>query len=105
MEYGGKQMPGIQAQAIGRSADEHLTILVSNRTGEPYEPQLMIDGKRYKGRINYRYVADEKLNATNGGNAEMEGSGEVEVRIQEWRGKSTELVIPKNSFGILKVRR
>ena len=105
IEYGGKQMSGIQAQAIGRNADEHLTVLVSNRTGEQYEPQLLIDGKRYKGSINYRYVANERLNATNGGNAEMEGSGKVEVRIQEWRGKSTELVIPKNSFGILKVRR
>ena len=103
IEYKGKQMPGIQAQAIGGSAVEHLTILVSNRTGEQYEPQLLIDGKRYKGDIDYRYVADERLNATNGGNAEMEGTAEIEVRIQEWRGKSTELVIPENSFGILMI--
>ena len=101
MEYKDKQMPGIQAQAIGGTAVEHLTILVSNRTGEQYEPQLLIDGKRYKGNIHYRYVADDRLNASNGGNAEMEGSAKIEVRIQEWRGKSTELVIPKNSFGIL----
>ena len=105
MEYKEKQMPGIQAQAIGGDAAEHLTILVSNRTGEQYEPQLLIDGKRYKGSINYRYVADERLNASNGGNAEMEGSANIEVRIQEWRGKSAELVIPKNSFGILKLKR
>jgi len=103
IEYKGKQMPGIQAQAIGGHAVEHLTILVSNRTGEQYEPQLLIDGKRYKGDINYRYVADERLNASNGGNAEMEGSAKIEVRIQEWRGKSTELVIPKNRFGILTI--
>ena len=105
MEYKEKQMPGIQAQAIGGSTTEHLTVLVSNRTGEQYEPQLLIDGKRYKGSIEYRYVADERLNATNGGNAEMEGSAKIEVRIQEWRGKSTELVIPKNSFGIFKIKR
>ncbi len=105
IEYTGKQMPGIQAQAIGGTAAEHLTILVSNRTGEQYEPQLLIDGKRYKSDIDYRYVADERLNATNGGNAEMEGSGEIEVNIQEWHGKSTELIIPKNSFGILKLKR
>ena len=105
MEYVEKQMPGIQAQAIGGSAAEHLTILVSNRTAEQYEPQLLIDGKRYKGKITYRYVANESLKATNGGNAEMEGTGKIEVRVQEWRGKSTELVIPENSFGILKVRR
>lgn len=105
MEYKGKQMPGIQAQAIGRSATEHLMILVSNRTGEQYEPQLLIDGKPYKGSVNYRYVANERLKATNGGNAEMEGSGEIEVDIQEWHGESTELVIPKNSFGILKLKR
>ena len=101
MEYKDKQMPGIQAQAIGGPAVEHLTILVSNRTGEQYEPQLLIDGKRYKGNIHYRYVADDRLNASNGGNAEMEGSAKIEVHIQEWHGESTKLVIPKNSFGIL----
>ena len=35
---------------------------------------------------------------------EMEGSGDIEVRIQEWSGKATELVIPKNSFGIFKIK-
>ena len=98
-------MPGIQAQAIGENTAEHLTILLSNRTGKQYEPQLLIDGERYKGSVNYRYVANQRLNATNGGNAEMEGSGEIEVSIQEWHGKSTELIIPKNSFGILKIKR
>ena len=105
MEYQGKQMSGIQAQAVGGSAIEYLTVLISNRTGEQYEPQLLIDGKRYKGDVHYRYVADERLNATNGGNAEMEGSAKIEIRIQEWRGESTKLVIPKNSFGILKIKR
>ena len=105
MEYQGKQMPGIQAQVIGGKGAEHLVVLVSNRTGEHHTPELFIDGKRYKDKVTYRYVANEKLNATNGGNAEMEGSGEIEVRIQEWAGKATELTIPKNSFGILKVRR
>ena len=105
MEYQGKQMPGIQAQVIGGKGAEHLVVLISNRTGEHHTPELFIDGKRYKDKGTYRYVANEKLNATNGGNAEMEGSGEIEVRIQEWAGKATELTIPKNSFGILKVRR
>ncbi|MDE0466449.1 MAG: hypothetical protein OYL97_05280 [Candidatus Poribacteria bacterium] len=103
IEYQGRQMPGIQAQVIGEKAAKHLVILISNRTGEQHIPQLFVDGKRYKGSATYRYVADERLNATNGGNAEMEGSGEIEVRIQEWTGKSAELVIPKNSFGILKI--
>ena len=105
MEYEGKQMPGIQAQVIGGKGAECLVVLVSNRTGEDHTPELFIDGKRYKDKGTYRYVANEKLNATNGGNAEIEGSGEIEVRIQEWAGKATELTIPKNSFGILKVRR
>lgn len=105
MEYNGKQMPGIQAQAIGGNTAGHLTLLVSNRTGEQHEPQLLIDGRRYKGNLNYRYVANERLSATNGGNAEMEGSGEIEVSIQEWHGKSTELIIPKNSFGVLRLKK
>ena len=104
MTYKGKLMSGIQAQAVGDKTAKHLVILVGNRTGEQHAPQLFIDDKHYKGSVTYRYVANEKLNATNGGNAEMEGSGEIEVRIQEWTGKATELVIPKNSFGILKIK-
>ena len=103
MDYQGKQMPGIQAQVIGDKAAQHLVILISNRTSEQDTPQLFIDGKQYKGSLTYRYVANERLNATNGGNAEMEGSGEIEIRIQEWNGKATELVIRKNSFGILLI--
>ena len=109
MTYAKKQMPGIQAQAVGKKKDSHgagyLVILVSNRTGEQHIPYLVIDGKYYKGNVTYRYVADERLNATNGGNAEMEGSGEIEVGIQEWSGEAIELFIPKNSFGVLTLLR
>ena len=105
MEYEGKQMSGIQAQAIGGKAAKHLVVLVSNRTGEQHTPRLFINGKHYKGSVTYRYVANERLDATNGGNAEIEGSGEIEVRIGEWDGKATDLVIPENSFGILKLDR
>lgn len=105
LEYQGKQIPGIQAHAIGGDAAESLTLLVSNRTGEDYAPQLLVDGRSYKGDIIYRYVANERLAATNGGNAEMEGSGKIEVDIQEWRGKAAALVIFKNSFGSLRLER
>ena len=105
IEYAGKQMSGIQAQAIGREDAKDLVILVSNRTGEQHTPQIFIDGKRYKGDITYRYVANERLNATNGGNAEMEGSGKIEVRIEEWNGKATKFTIRKNSFGTVKIKR
>ena len=105
IEYAGKPIPGIQAQVIGDKAAKHFAVLISNRTSEQHTPQLFIDRKHYKGSVTYRYVANERLNATNGGNAEMEGSGKIEVRIQEWTGKATEFTIPKNSFGILKVKR
>ena len=105
IEYDDKQMSGIQAQVIGDKTAKHIVVLISNRTSEQHTPQLFIDGKHYKGSITYRYVANEKLNATNGGNAEMEGSGKIEVRIQEWVGTAAELTIRKNSFGILKVKR
>ena len=105
IEYSGKPMSGIQAEVIGDKAAKHFVVFMSNRTGEQHSLQLVIDDKRYKDDITYRYVANERLNATNGGNAEMEGSGEIEVRIQEWTGKATEFVIPKNSFGLLKIKR
>ena len=115
LTYAKKQMPGIQAQAVGKKSAldsglktpptiEYLAVFISNRTSEQHIPQIVIDGKYYKGDVAYRYVADERLKATNGGNAEMEGSGEIEVRIQEWSGKATELLVPKNSFGILKIK-
>ncbi len=101
LEYSGKQLPGIQAQAVGSS--EKLFILISNRTGEEYRPQLVMNGKQFKGKVIYRYVANESLRATNGGNAEMEGSGKIEIKIQEWSGKSSQLLISKNSFGVIEV--
>ncbi len=105
IEYSGKQMSGIQAQAIGQKDAKNLVVLVSNRTGEQHIPQLFINGKHYKGYLTYRYVANDRLNATNGGNAEMEGSGKIEINIQEWNGNATELAIKKNSFGILEIKR
>ena len=105
IEYAGKEMSGLQAQAIGHKDAKNIVILVSNRTGQDHTPQIFIDGKHYKGDLTCRYVANERLNATNGGNAEMEGSGKIEVGIQEWSGKATELTIPKNSFGTLQIKR
>ncbi len=101
LEYSGKEMTGIQAQAIGSS--ERLFILISNRTGDEHRPHLVIDGEQFNGQVTYRYIANESLRATNGGNAEMEGSGEIEVKIQEWSGKCSQLLIPKNSFGVVFV--
>ena len=103
LTYKGKQLDGMQAHAVGDA--ERLFILISNRTGEAHAPQLVLDGKIFKGEVTYRYVANENLAASNGGNAEMEGSGEIEVRIQEWRGRADKLLIPKNSFGVIKVQR
>ena len=103
LEYKGKQMTGIQVQALGNT--ETVYILISNRTPDELTPRLTIDGKRLKSEVIYRYVANESLTATNGGNAEMEGSGEIEVRIEEWTGNSAELLIPKNSFGVVEVRK
>ena len=41
LDYKGKQMPGIQVQAIGNT--ENVFILVSNRTGTDLTPQLFVD--------------------------------------------------------------
>ncbi len=103
LDYRNKQIPGVQVQAVGNS--QTIYIMVSNRTTSEYIPEFMIDGKKVKKDIVYRYVANDRLSATNGGNAEMEGSGKIEVEIQEWRGHLKELAIPKNSFGVLEVSK
>lgn len=103
LDYKGREMSGIQVQTVGNT--ETIYIFVSNRSTDELKPHLFIDGKRLKKYITYRYVADEKLSATNGGNAEMEGTGKIEVKIQEWSGNSNKLTIPKNSFGVLEVKK
>ncbi len=103
LNYKGKMMSGVQVQAIGNT--EKLFILVCNRTGFDNTQNIHVDGKLLNEKITYRYVANDILTATNGGNAEMEGSGKMEVGIQEWIGNVKELTIPKNSFGVIEVIR
>ena len=101
LDFSNDQMPGVQMQAIGNSQTTYL--MVSNRTEEKLIPTLILDGKKVSKKVVYRYVANDMLSATNGGNAEMEGSGKIEVEIQEWNGNARKLIIPKNSFGVLEV--
>lgn len=101
LEYSGRRIPGTQVQAIGNN--HKVFIMVSNRTATEIRPELIIGNSKIKQNVVFRYVANDSLLATNGGNAEMEGSGEIEVEIQEWRGKIKKLRIPKNCFGILEV--
>ena len=107
LTYKGKQFSGIQVQAVGGPSPSGgaVFILISNRTADALTPEFLIDGKRFESEVIYRYVANERLTATNGGNAEMEGSGAIEVQLQEWRGSAETLRIPKNSFGIIEVKR
>ena len=103
LDYKRQMIPGVQVQVVGNR--ENIFILLSNRTENEFTPQFIIDEKPIKGQIFFRYIANEKLAATNGGNAEMEGSGEIEVKLQEWSGSPEELTIPKNCFGVLEVRK
>lgn len=103
LDYDNMQIPGIQVQAIGNNQITY--IMVSNRTDAECIPEFMIEGRKLNKEVVYRYVANDKLSATNGGNAEMEGSGKIEVEIKERRGNAKKLTIPKNSFGILEVSK
>ncbi len=103
LDFENKQIPGVQIQAIGNS--HTVFLMVSNRTANELMPYLLIDGKKIKKEVVFRHVSNDRLSATNGGNAEMEGSGKIEVEIQEWRGNVNKLSIPKNSFGIIEVSR
>lgn len=101
LDYENKQIPGVQIQAIGNS--HTVFLMVSNRTADELMLNLLIDGKKIKKDVVFRHVSNDRLSATNGGNAEMEGSGKIEVVIQEWNGRIKKLAIPKNSFGIIEV--
>ncbi len=101
LDYENKQIPGVQIQAIGNS--HTVFLMVSNRTANGLMLNLLIDGKKIKKDVVFRHVSNDRLSATNGGNAEMEGSGKIEVEIQEWSGRIKKLAIPKNSFGIIEV--
>ena len=105
MEYNGKQMPGIQAQAIGGNAVEHLTILVSNRTSEQYEPQLLIDGKSLP-----RAASTTVMSLMKGSRQRMEATPKwkdlVKLRLisKNGMGSQRNSSFRKNSFGILKIK-
>ena len=103
LDYKGKMIPGIQVRAMGN--EDIYYIMVSNRFEKDLTPIFYINEKRLKKDATYRYVANDNLKATNGGNAEMEGSGEIEVKTQEWKGNIKKLIIPKYSFGILEVKK
>ena len=103
LDYKGKMMPGIQVRAIGN--EDTYYFMISNRMAQEITPNFFINRRHIKKEITYRFVANDNLKATNGGNAEMEGSGEIEVKIQEWKGNTSELIIPKNSFGIIEVNK
>ena len=103
LDYKGKMMSGIQVRVVGN--EDTYFIMVSNRMSRDISPIFYFDGKQLKRDATYRYVANDNLKATNGGNAEMEGSGEIEVKIEEWKGNLKAFIIPKNSFGILEVKK
>lgn len=103
LDYKGKMMSGIQVRVLS-NIDTYF-IMVSNRMSRDISPIFYFDGKQLKRDATYRYVANDNLKATNGGNAEMEGSGEIEVKIEEWKGNMKAFIIPKNSFGILEVKK
>ena len=87
LDYENKQIPGVQIQAIGNS--HTVFLMVSNRAANELMLYLLIDGKKIKKDVVFRHVSNNRLLATNGGNAEMEGSGKIEVEIQEWEYEKT----------------
>ena len=101
LDYNGAYIPYINAQAIGNN--QYIYLLICNRMDQDLKPHITIDGRKITKPILYRFISDHKLNATNGGNAELEGSGMIEVKIQEWNGKVDEFRIHKNSFGVLRI--
>ena len=103
LDYKGKMFSGIQVRAIGNK--DTYYVLFSNRLEQDITPNFFVNKKHIRKEITYRFLSNENLKATNGGNAVMEGSGEIEVKIQEWKGNAQELIIPKNSFGIIEVNK
>ena len=103
LDYKGKMISGIQVRALGN--DDTYFIMISNRMSRDISSVFYFDEKHLKKDATYRYVANNNLKATNGGNAEMEGSGKIEVKIQEWNGNMKDIIIPRNSFGILEVKK
>ena len=101
LNYNGSYVPYINVQVIGNN--HYIYLIICNRFDQDLRPLITIDGRKVIKPILYRFISDHKLNATNGGNAEIAGSGMIEVRIQEWNGIVDEFSIPKNSFGVLRI--
>lgn len=102
LEFDNQSLEGVKAAAVGRG--DRVSIFVSNRTSNPSRTTIRVNGKPISGTIQYRYVANANLMASNGGNEALRGNGKNEVTIQSWNGSANALRIPANSFGVIELR-
>jgi hypothetical protein len=102
LEFKNEYLESFKSIAVGKD-NQHLFILVSNRTSNPSRPIIELNGKPVTGKIQYRYVANSNLNASNGGNEVIPGKGKKEITIQSWNGSANEVRIPGNSFGVIEL--
>ncbi len=88
--------------AVGND-NQPLSIFISNRSSKASSTTIELNGKPVSGRIQYRYVANSDLAASNGGNEVIPGTGKNEITIQSWSGPANKLRIPGNSFGVIEL--
>lgn len=102
LEFNNESIADLKAMAVGKD-NQHLFILISNRTSKSTNPTIELNGKPVSGMIQYRYVANSQLTASNGGNEVIPGTGKNEITIYLWKGPANELRIPGNSFGVIEL--
>jgi hypothetical protein len=102
LEFKNEFLESFKLIAVGKD-NQHLFILISNRTSKVSRLTIELNEKPVSGMIQYRYVANSDLVASNGGNSVIPGKQKNEITIQSWKGAVNELRIPSNSFGVIEL--
>jgi len=102
LEFKNESLESFKSMALGKD-NQHLFILISNRTSNASSLTIELNGKPVSGMIQYRYVANSDLAASNGGNDVIPGRRQNEITIRLWKGSANEFRIPGNSFGVIEL--
>ncbi|MGA9380131.1 MAG: hypothetical protein WBV73_15310, partial [Phormidium sp.] len=102
-DFKDQSIKSLKAISVG-SNQSKIFVFLSNRDSSDIPLAIELNGKRVANTINYKYVSNPDLSATNGGNEVIPGRGKNEVTIQSWNGSADQLRIPGNSFGVIELQ-
>ncbi len=101
LEFHKDMLPAIKAVAVFNQT--HLYILISNRYSTSLQVQIQTSPQPTTHHLEYDYIANANLAASNGGPANQPEHEKQSIDIQHHNLTGSGLLIPANSFGVVKM--